>query len=89
MTPEEYLDRPYHFILVYDSESETWTGTVKEFPGCIAQDNAIMILESLWWAARDWIAAALDLGQEIPEPEMTASPMGGCTDDEQIPLPDG
>ena len=70
MTPEEYLKRPYHFILVWDDESKTWTGTVREFPGCIAQGYSVMgVCENLWHAALDWIAAALDLGQKIPEPE--------------------
>ena len=71
MTPEEYLKRPYHFILVYDVDSDTWTGTVKEFPGCISQVSYAgdMMIE-LQYAALDWIAAALDLGQAIPEPEV-------------------
>ena len=38
MNPEEYLKRPYQFILIWDEESQTWTGTVAEFPGCIAQE---------------------------------------------------
>jgi predicted RNase H-like HicB family nuclease len=70
MNPIEYLRRPYHYIFVWDDASRTITGTIKEFPGCIAQGAFI---EECWYhlydAAIDWIAAALDLGQEIPEPE--------------------
>jgi len=69
MTPSEYLSRPYHFILVWDQESQTWTGTVKEFSGCTAQASEGFILSAIWDAARDWIEAAIDMGQEIPEPE--------------------
>lgn len=71
MTPAEYLKKPYHFILVWDEESRTWTGTIKEFPGCINQKSHWTdTLEGLYWAARDWITAALDQGQKIPEPEV-------------------
>ena len=69
MTPEEYLKKPYHYILVWDEESKTWTGKVKEFPGCVVQADNWNIINRLDQAALDWIAAALDLGQEIPEPE--------------------
>ena len=70
MTPEEYLKLPYTFCLVWDEESQTFTGTVKEFPGCVAQeDTPYRVFEDLWDAALDWIAAAIDQGQEIPEPE--------------------
>jgi predicted RNase H-like HicB family nuclease len=68
MTPEEYMNRPYTYCLVYDSESKTWTGKIKEFPGCIAQGDGWEIIFMLRRAALDWIAAALELGQEIPEP---------------------
>jgi len=68
MTPEEYMKRPYHFILVWDEESHTWSGKIKEFPGCFAQGDGWSIVFKLRHAALDWIAAALDLGQEIPEP---------------------
>jgi predicted RNase H-like HicB family nuclease len=69
MTPEEYLKRPYQFCLIWDEESRTWTGTVKEFSGCISQGDTWNIVFKLRRAAIDWIAAALDLVQAIPEPE--------------------
>lgn len=70
MTPEEYLRKPYTYCLTWDEESQTWAGKVLEFPGCFAQGDAWTIIWNLKRAARDWIAAALDLGQEIPEPEV-------------------
>ena len=70
MTPAEYLKRPYCFCLIWDEESLTYTGFVKEFPGCLSQGKSLIgTYKNLWQAAHDWIAAALDLGQEIPEPE--------------------
>lgn len=75
MTPAEYLKLPYTFCLIWDEESKTWTGTVQEFPGCIAQSEYIdEILMSIREAARDWVAAALELGQEIPEPILEKKP---------------
>ena len=54
---------------MYDSDSDTWTGTVEEFPGCIVQSShATSCTISLRYAMEDWVADALDLGQEIPEP---------------------
>jgi predicted RNase H-like HicB family nuclease len=71
MTPEEHLKKPYTYCLVWDEESRTWTGTIKEFPGCITQqDRLLECLMGLRQAAKDWIAAAQNLGQEIPEPEV-------------------
>jgi predicted RNase H-like HicB family nuclease len=70
MKPKEYLRLHYHHVFVWDETSQTWTGTVKEFSGCIAQGDSIQSCWiSLYITALDWIAAALDLGQEIPEPE--------------------
>ena len=70
MTPEEYLKRPYTYCLVWDEETETYTGLIKEFPGCLSQgDSVLSTMVSLNDAALDWIAAAQDLGQAIPEPE--------------------
>lgn len=70
MTPEEYLKKSYSYCLIYDDESMTWHGKVLEFPGCFAQNlTPFETMEDLQWAALDWIAAALDQGQEIPEPK--------------------
>jgi predicted RNase H-like HicB family nuclease len=80
--PEEYLKRPYHYILVWDEESQTWAGKVKELPGCLAQGESwAFTMVRLRSAALDWIAAALDLGQEIPGVEGDAGPEGGVTNE--------
>ena len=67
MTPEEIMERPYTYCLIRNTDG-VWSGTIKEFPGCIAQDTSIFILANLYETAIDWIEAAQDLGQTIPEP---------------------
>jgi antitoxin HicB len=65
----KFYDAPYTFCLVYEKDSKTWTGIVNEFPGCIAQgDTARECVANLYKAGESWIKAALDLGQDIPEP---------------------
>jgi predicted RNase H-like HicB family nuclease len=68
-SPRDYLRRPYARVLTPDDETGTYTAEILEFPGCIAQgetpDEAYERLES---AAAGWVEAALDMGQEIPEP---------------------
>lgn len=69
MTPDDYLKRPYQYILIWDEDSKIWAGRIKEFPGCFAIGDAWNIIWKLRISAHYWIAAALDLGQAIPEPE--------------------
>lgn len=72
--PEEYLKEPYSRFLIPDEESGTYTAVILEFPGCIAQgDTPQEAYEYLEEAAKDWIAAALDLKQEIPSPSQSLS----------------
>jgi predicted RNase H-like HicB family nuclease len=64
----EYLRAPYARILMPESDG-TFTAEILEFPGCLAQgDTAPEALSNLEAAARGWIAAALEQGQEIPAP---------------------
>ena len=65
---EGYLRQAYARILVPEADG-TFSAKLLEFPGCFAQgetaDEAIRNLEE---AAKSWIEAALDQGQEIPPP---------------------
>ncbi|MDO9533445.1 MAG: toxin-antitoxin system HicB family antitoxin [Deltaproteobacteria bacterium] len=71
---EKYLKEPYSRVLIPDEESGTYTAVILEFPGCIAQgDTPQEAYENLEEAAKDWIAAALDLKQEIPSPSQSLS----------------
>jgi antitoxin HicB len=67
-TPEEYLKEPYSRVLIPD-EGGGYSAEILEFPGCFAEgettDDAMQALER---AAQAWIQAALDQGQDIPEP---------------------
>ena len=68
---ENYLKKPYSRILIPDDESGTFTAEVLEFPGCIAQGDTVQeAYERLEEAAKAWIEAALELGQEIPPPSL-------------------
>lgn len=69
LSPEDYLKRPYTRQIIPDEESGTYTARMKEFPGCITQGNTEQeAYGNLEDAAKNWIEAALDLGQEIPPP---------------------
>jgi predicted RNase H-like HicB family nuclease len=68
-TPRDYLKRPYARVLTPDEEYGGYTAEIFEFPGCVTEgDTADEALENLEVAAEGWIEAALNLGQEIPEP---------------------
>ncbi|MEM5789132.1 MAG: type II toxin-antitoxin system HicB family antitoxin [Syntrophobacteraceae bacterium] len=71
LKPEEYLKQPYARVLI-PNEDSTFSAELLEFPGCFSQgktsDEALRNLED---AARGWIEAALDLGQEIPAPSVS------------------
>ncbi len=68
--PEDFLKQPYARILIPE-EDGTYSAEILEFPGCFSEgqnpDEAIANLEN---AALSWIEAALDQGQEIPEPSI-------------------
>jgi predicted RNase H-like HicB family nuclease len=65
---EEYVKKPYARILIPD-EDRGYSAEILEFPGCFAEgDTADEAMQALERAAESWIQAALDQGQEIPEP---------------------
>jgi len=72
-----YLRRPYSRVLIPDEDTGTFAARILEFPGCVAQgrspEEAYRRLEE---AAESWLQAAIDLGQEIPEPAADISYSG-------------
>lgn len=71
MKIDDYMKLPYTMMAVYDAESGTWTGAVRELPGCLTQANTFEALEGMLKdAMHGWIRAALDMGQEIPKPSL-------------------
>lgn len=73
MTPTEILEKPYLRLVIAESDRQ-YTAEIFEFPGCFAmgssREEALAILDEV---AVDWIAAALEQGQEIPEPRAAAT----------------
>lgn len=71
------LKQPYLRIVTPDAESGTYTAEILEFPGCVAEGNtpeeAYQRLEK---SAESWIEAAVDVGQDIPQP-LSAKGFGG------------
>jgi predicted RNase H-like HicB family nuclease len=68
-TVRDYLNKPYARVLTPDEEYGGYTAEIFEFPGCVTEgDTATEALENLETAAEAWIEAALNMGQEIPEP---------------------
>lgn len=67
-----FAQLPYKRVIVPDAETRSYTAQVVEFPGCVAQgDSVLAAYENLERAAISWILAAHEMGQEIPEPEVT------------------
>lgn len=67
---EAYLKRSYARVVIPDEETGTFSAIIREFPGCVAQGSSVKeAYEQLERVAHGWIVAALDHGQEIPEPD--------------------
>jgi antitoxin HicB len=68
MDTAELLKKPYARMVLPDTDG-TFTAEIVEFPGCIASGRTpAEALATLEEVAVDWVAAALEQGQEIPEP---------------------
>ena len=68
LLPEEYLKKPYARILI-PAEEGGFSAEILEFPGCFAEgETPNETFELLERTAKSWIEAALEQGQEIPEP---------------------
>jgi predicted HicB family RNase H-like nuclease len=72
MESTEYLKKPYARMVFPESDG-SFRGEILEFPGCVAiGDNPADALENVEETAVDWINAALEQGQNIPEPMESA-----------------
>jgi predicted RNase H-like HicB family nuclease len=68
MEPRDILKRPYARVLTPEPDGQ-YTAEIMEFANCVASgDSATSALSNLEDVAVDWIAAALEQGQDIPEP---------------------
>jgi predicted RNase H-like HicB family nuclease len=76
MEPHEILARPYGRVLIPEPNGQ-FTAEIIEFPNCVASGNsATDALANLEQVAADWIAAALEQGQDIPAPMESADYSG-------------
>jgi predicted HicB family RNase H-like nuclease len=72
-----YLQQPYARIILPESDG-TFRGEIMEFPGCIAVgETAAETLTSLEEVAKDWLLAALERGQNIPQPVESSNAFSG------------
>lgn len=63
-----YLKQPYTRLVVPEPDG-TFRGEVMEFPGCLSTgDTPAEAYAELEEAAGDWLEAALEQGQNIPDP---------------------
>lgn len=74
--PNEILKRPYARVLTPEPDGQV-TAEIMEFPGCVTYGrDSTEALSKLEKIAVDWIGAALEQGQDIPEP-MAATDFSG------------
>jgi antitoxin HicB len=77
-TAEDYLDLPYHFVLVpdhWDDGTPGWFIRVEELPGCMSQGKSPNeAWEQIHDAMLGWIDVGLQDGHEIPLPRSDALP---------------
>jgi predicted RNase H-like HicB family nuclease len=69
---QEYLNKPYHRVFVFDSEDKTgyaYHAFILEFPGCVTDGKSIEdVNKILLRVMESWIDAAISMGQSIPKP---------------------
>jgi antitoxin HicB len=73
----QYLNRPYHIVLVQEGDDGGWTAQVEELPGCEARaDTADDAARAIRSRMEEWISEALASGREVPEPRDASSYSG-------------
>ena len=64
-----YMDLPYQLELVPDTEEGGFVASYPELRGCLTSgETAEAALKNAQDCKREWLAAALEDGYEIPEP---------------------
>ena len=76
-TIEYYLNLPYRLELVPDTDEGGFVASYPELRGCLTSgETAEAALKNALDCKREWLAAALEDGYEIPEPmSMTSIPV--------------
>lgn len=67
---EYYLSLPYTTVLIEDNDGSVFA-KIEELHGCVTVgENQKDALEMLSDALRAWLEVALEIGKEIPEPQI-------------------
>lgn len=70
MTVNDYMSLPYKILLIPDRHEGGYTVAFPELPGCLTcADTLERAVQNAEDAKREWLAAALEDGCLIPEPE--------------------
>ena len=73
-TIEYYMNLPYRLELVPDTDEGGFVASYPELRGCLTSgETAEAALQNAQDCKREWLAAALEDGYEIPEPTSAAS----------------
>src|SRR5271154_1029776 len=74
---KQYLQQPYARIILPESDG-TYRSEILEFPGCISTGgSAAEALSQLEEVTKSWLLAALDAGQDIPQPIENSNDFSG------------
>ena len=76
-TFEEYMKLPYKLEIIPDTEESGFVASYPELPGCITCGKTVAdVVANAEDAKRAWLAAAIEDGIEIAEPETADSYSG-------------
>ena len=76
-TFEEYMKLPYKLEIIPDTEESGFVASYPELPGCITCGETVAeVVANAEDAKRAWLAAAIEDGIEIAEPETADSYSG-------------
>ena len=76
-TFEEYIKKPYKLEIIPDAEEGGYVASYPELPGCITCGSTISeAIENAEDAKKEWIAAAIEEGIRINEPDAADSYSG-------------
>ena len=79
-TIEYYMNLPYRLELVPDTDEGGFVASYPELRGCLTSgETAEAALKNALDCKREWLAAALEDGYEIPEPRLTRSIPGSSS----------
>ena len=76
-TFEEYMKLPYKLEIIPDTEESGFVASYPELPGCITCGETVAeVVANAEDAKKEWLAAAIEDGIEIAEPETANSYSG-------------